>query len=103
MTEEPPRLLRHRKSELVFELDQDGNLGSMPSDAEALDEFLRAIRHEASWFDEQEQGDHSGFLLIDSPDHAPIAYSPPHRFGRFWIVPRLWLRRQGRAWYLLSP
>ena len=98
MHDQQPRLLRHRRVDTVFEPNHAGQLVSMPSDSGALEEYETRIRPETpSPFDEGESRALAMLLLIDSPDGEPIAYSPPHRFGRFWIVPRLWLHKEKRT------
>ena len=109
MYDQPPRFLRHRTADKVFEMQPDGHPASMPSDDAALEEFITRIDPEVSPvdvedpFDESQSKALSRLLLIDSPDGEPIAYSPPHYFGKFWIVPRLWLYKDGKNWTLLAP
>lgn len=109
MSERPPRFLRHRHVDKVFEVGPARELGAMPSDSAALDEFGTKIRSAVSsalrsdLVDDDAADSLSQVHLIDCADGEPIAYSPPHRFGRFWIVPRLWLYQENRVWILLAP
>lgn len=108
MSERPPRFLRHRAVDKVIEIGPSGELAAMPSDSAALAEFATEIGAAVNApgsdvFDARAANRLSEFVLIDCSDGGPIAYSPPHRFGKFWIVPRLWLFRENRVWTLLAP
>ena len=109
MSEPQPRFLRHRAVEKVFEIGPAEGLAAMPSDSAALAEFAASVSvavSDAAAFDllgAVSGNALSNVVLIDCADGEPIAYSPPHRFGRFWIVPRLWLHRADRTWILLAP
>ena len=109
MSERPQRFLRHRRVDTVFDVGPAGELGAMPSDSSALGEYGTEIDPAVSSALQSDLGDAdeanmlSRVHLIDCADGEPIAYSPPHRFGRFWIVPRLWLYKENRVWVLLAP
>lgn len=106
MLEEDPdkwRFLRHRTADKFAERDPNGRLIAADSDAAAIDELARGVEQVHQFDYDDGAVPLSTVLLIDCPDGQPIAYSPPHRFGRFWVVPRLWLVREGRAWTALAP
>jgi len=106
MNDQQPRFLRHRSADKVFELDPNGQPVSTPSDFSALEEFATRISATAPNSIDEDPNESEAlarFLLIDSPDGEPIAYSPPHYFGKFWVVPRLWLYKEHQTWILLAP
>lgn len=97
------RFLRHRTANRIFRLGDHNQLECRPSDDHAR-RSLSALLESEPLDPEDEAGDWlSDFLLVDCRDLHPIAYSPPHRFGQFWIVPMLWIQRVGDSLVLYAP